>query len=156
MKTDSGGSAVPPRRALLDEPVGEPLRVTADTLCMAGAALTEAQRLAAKEWAADDRLWTTQETVEFNLLVFAQKILALGLAAGSALPAGWQPIETAPKDGTHVLLWNGYRRAIGWFARYSDASLGWHRQNVLDEPLGPRDIDPDTHWSPLPAPPEGQ
>ena len=37
--------------------------------------LNEAQRYAAKVWAADDRLWTTQETVEFNLLSFARVIL---------------------------------------------------------------------------------
>jgi hypothetical protein len=36
-------------------------------------------------WAADDRLWTTQETVEFNLQTFARVILeAQGL--GSAVP----------------------------------------------------------------------
>ena len=37
----------------------------------------EAQERAVREWAADDRLWTTQETVEFNLRVFARVILAL-------------------------------------------------------------------------------
>lgn len=30
---------------------------------------------AVKLWAADDRLWTTQETVEFNLRVFARAVL---------------------------------------------------------------------------------
>lgn len=39
--------------------------------------LSEAQLLAAHQWAADDRLWTTQETVEFNLCVFAREILKL-------------------------------------------------------------------------------
>jgi hypothetical protein len=38
--------------------------------------LNAKQEQAAKEWAADDRLWTTQETVEFNLRTFARKILA--------------------------------------------------------------------------------
>ncbi len=37
--------------------------------------LNEAQERAAKEWAADDRLWTTQETVETNLRTFARVIL---------------------------------------------------------------------------------
>jgi hypothetical protein len=37
--------------------------------------LNEAQRDAATAWAADDRLWTTQETVEANLLTFARVIL---------------------------------------------------------------------------------
>jgi hypothetical protein len=38
-------------------------------------ALNEAQQAAVKEWAADDRLWTTQETVEFNLRTFARVVL---------------------------------------------------------------------------------
>ena len=37
--------------------------------------LNAAQESAVKEWAADDRLWTTQETVEFNLRIFARVIL---------------------------------------------------------------------------------
>jgi hypothetical protein len=39
--------------------------------------LSDAQERAIKAWAADDRLWTTQETVEFNLRVFAREILKL-------------------------------------------------------------------------------
>jgi len=38
--------------------------------------LNAAQERAVKEWAADDRLWTTQETVEFNLRTFARAIMA--------------------------------------------------------------------------------
>jgi ribosomal 50S subunit-recycling heat shock protein len=37
--------------------------------------LNPEQIKAAKEWAADDRLWTTQDTVEFNLQTFARVIL---------------------------------------------------------------------------------
>jgi hypothetical protein len=37
--------------------------------------LTAEQEEAVKEWAADDRLWTTQDTVEFNLRTFARTIL---------------------------------------------------------------------------------
>lgn len=44
--------------------------------------LNAAQELAAKTWAADDRLWTTQETVEFNLRIFARVILASVLMSG--------------------------------------------------------------------------
>jgi hypothetical protein len=30
----------------------------------------------------------------------------------------WQPIETAPKDGTVVLLWhNNFHPTIGWYDR---------------------------------------
>ena len=37
--------------------------------------LNDEQEKAIREWAADDRLWTTQETVEFNLRTFARTIL---------------------------------------------------------------------------------
>ena len=75
--------------------------------------------------------------------------------AALAVPAAspWQPIESAPKDGTRVWLWNGFRRSIGWHAHYEDRSMGWHRQSLIGEPLGRRDIDPETHWMPLPVPP---
>jgi hypothetical protein len=39
-------------------------------------ALNDAQIKAAQAWAADHRLWTTQETVEFNLQIFARLVLA--------------------------------------------------------------------------------
>ena len=38
--------------------------------------LNESQEREIVSWAADDRLWTTQETVEFNLRVFARRILS--------------------------------------------------------------------------------
>ena len=66
----------------------------------------------------------------------------------------WQPIETAPKDGTGVLLWNGYRRCYGWFSSYADGSSGWHLRPIfVNEPFEPAAFIPDTHWQPLPAPP---
>lgn len=37
--------------------------------------LNDAQERVIKEWAANDRLWTTQETVEVNLRTFACLIL---------------------------------------------------------------------------------
>lgn len=37
--------------------------------------LSKAQEKSVKEWAADDRLWTTQEAVEFNLRTFARVVL---------------------------------------------------------------------------------
>lgn len=37
--------------------------------------LNDEQEEAVKSWAMDDRLWTTQETVEHNLRLFARVIL---------------------------------------------------------------------------------
>lgn len=70
------------------------------------------------------------------------------------MSGGWLPIETAPKDGTEVLLfcpddqpqivsckyWLGY--SPGWM--FTDDTLA----NIAEE--GPEN---PTHWQPLPEPP---
>ena len=63
----------------------------------------------------------------------------------------WQPIETAPKDGSEILLAVPHRlrsertlRLVGrWFDRF------WITFNA-DEAI--QRVEP-THWMPLPAPP---
>ena len=45
--------------------------------------LNTEQEQAAKVWAADDRLWTTRKTVEFNLLIFAHVVLKHSQAEAS-------------------------------------------------------------------------
>jgi uncharacterized Zn finger protein (UPF0148 family) len=49
--------------------------------------LNEAQERAVKQWAADDRLWTTQETVEFNLRTVARIVLVEAQSRITALEA---------------------------------------------------------------------
>lgn len=74
----------------------------------------------------------------------------------------WQPIATAPKDGTNVLLWcHDYRKIeIGSFrvdGGFSDNEEPLWLDNSYDDfscgyasvPLEP------THWMPLPAAPTG-
>jgi hypothetical protein len=65
----------------------------------------------------------------------------------------WQPIATAPKDGTPVLL---RCRHGGYDADY--VIEGWYEMGAFDrrwyEAFGENPLNPQpTHWMPLPAPP---
>ncbi|GJE29786.1 DUF551 domain-containing protein [Methylobacterium organophilum] len=77
--------------------------------------------------------------------------------APTGVEQGWQPIATAPRDGSEIdLLWcgrrlTGYRwdaegRGGGCWSDARDADRDWR---------DPRSISADipTHWMPLPAPP---
>lgn len=71
----------------------------------------------------------------------------------------WMPIETAPKDGTRVLVGrftkgkmssdrNGYM-TVDWYRQPKDGAgfLGWGKFNTT--------YWPPTHWMPLPKRPRG-
>lgn len=65
----------------------------------------------------------------------------------AALSTGWQPIETAPKDGQWVMLWWPHWEQFPAFGYFENC---WHSQIAISS-----DNDPGpTHWQPLPAPPE--
>lgn len=70
--------------------------------------------------------------------------------------SGWQPIETAPKDGTVILLMQMHRD-------YTDSTLDighfgflevsdYDRSDVYDW-FTNAGMEEPTHWMPLPAPP---
>lgn len=77
----------------------------------------------------------------------------------------WQPVESAPKDETSVLLWGSLDADWGMFPESPDAfsgspemcigywaGKGWHVPNHG----GPGDYEQwckATHWMPLPEPP---
>ena len=66
----------------------------------------------------------------------------------------WQPIETAPKDGTEVLVTlheygDPTKRRLYEVARYSERGAGWYGPSAHS----PKLYDP-THWMLLPEPPE--
>jgi hypothetical protein len=64
----------------------------------------------------------------------------------------WQSIDTAPKDGTPVLLWTDHEHAIAewnggewWLIACQEALFDGDRPATV--PCRP------THWMPLPKPP---
>lgn len=63
----------------------------------------------------------------------------------------WQPIETAPKDGTEIDLWaGGFRFPDSKY--YKDAWRYWGPDDY-DSQEWVKIIHPVTHWMPLPKPP---
>jgi hypothetical protein len=71
------------------------------------------------------------------------------------LKQGWQPIESAPKDGTVVRV-NGPHDLYPMDAQYVRFANEWYPvpQRLT---LGREQIIPDpTHWMPLPEPPDAQ
>ena len=73
---------------------------------------------------------------------------------GPKMREGWQPIETAPKDGRDFLVWNRENRVrkARWYERSSsDLGISLYEGDGVNSFKG--GIQP-THWMPLPAPPE--
>lgn len=58
----------------------------------------------------------------------------------------WQPIETAPKDGSYVQLYRPETQFIGY---YGGINSGW----IINAPGLSAIYPPPTHWQPLPDPP---
>lgn len=67
----------------------------------------------------------------------------------------WRPIETAPRDGTRIMLWWGYFEPYMAPGRwnhvegYDKVWEGWED----DTPHIPGNQECITHWMPLPEPP---
>lgn len=71
----------------------------------------------------------------------------------------WQPIETAPKDGTYVLVYPGaYTKIPMSIARWDDDRYAsrprpyWRRLECKD--ITTSRINHPTHWAPMPEPPQ--
>jgi hypothetical protein len=83
----------------------------------------------------------------------AATIARLGEQAAALVPS-WQPIETAPRDGTRIVAWvdgQNWRRCevILWWRSSSSADARWHRdaERTLAVSGTP------TRWMPLPEAP---
>jgi hypothetical protein len=72
-----------------------------------------------------------------------------------AVPAGWLPIETAPKDGTYIDVWtrNGERVTDAKWEVKKNRWVHWGFSNFDNMCFVRLDSFP-THWMPLPAVPE--
>jgi hypothetical protein len=77
--------------------------------------------------------------------------------------SAWQPIETAPKDGTKFWGLNGEDAiAMFWHPGFGEFVSGFHRMTMAagytidGQPF--KDHSPEvhspSHWMPLPEPPE--
>jgi hypothetical protein len=69
----------------------------------------------------------------------------------AAAVSGWQPIETAPKDGSRLWLYwptrnETDRQSVGWW--HESVHGCWWMDPADTESEGP------THWRELPAPPQ--
>ena len=106
-----------------------------------------------KPWIEKTNYFTADE----KALTLADAILSLIRAED-----GWMPIESAPKDGTRVLLWI-VPREDSWGTVEPSAVIGdwvvWldreHRAGMRDgwSWYGSAQCEP-THWRPLPSPPK--
>lgn len=70
-------------------------------------------------------------------------------APEDARPEGWQPIETAPKDGTTIIVLDGscVEPAMWDCEEEVDGGQCWRASDPAWERIQP------THWTPLPPPP---
>lgn len=71
----------------------------------------------------------------------------------------WQTIDTAPRDGTRVMLYK-FHDGLGWhvlghgyFVGDDPVVRGWVTSGFTDPP-GNLGLAAPSHWMPLPNPPE--
>lgn len=73
---------------------------------------------------------------------------AIAVADTAAAEQQWQPIETAPKDGTPILAVSEAHIKEGWSPQVIEWSDVWMYSECFDEFM----FEP-THWMPIPAAP---
>lgn len=65
----------------------------------------------------------------------------------------WEPIETAPKDGTSILVYEETEWPEIFVAYHKNDSWGWTKEGNFGEDGDYFNHSP-SHWMPLPNPPE--
>lgn len=95
------------------------------------------------------------EQLEYSMKAYNLKVVQSNpLFAAPVLPSvpeGWQPIETAPKDGTSFLCCSGSWETVACWNKHRDE---WCC-SAPGYPPYPRDEQPEC-WRPLPAAPSPQ
>lgn len=109
-----------------------------------------------EEWDWDDVAdkWARHAYAAFRDLL-AVSVSAQAVRTDTVSVSQWQPIESAPKDGTDVVLfWPGYGNGVtvGFYLDNSNTAHPWAGWSVHSGQLA-RYGQP-TCWQPLPAPPE--
>ena len=73
----------------------------------------------------------------------------------------WQPIETAPKNGSTFIGWSKYwdePLTVAWSSRLGRFVSRWDGVEVIeaagDSWADYKNPNPLSHWMPLPAPPQ--
>lgn len=77
-------------------------------------------------------------------------LLGLGAPPTQTEPHAWQPIETAPKDGTIIDLWRNGERLTGYRWKEQARNTGFFE----GIPYGLSCVRDASHWMPLPVPPQ--
>lgn len=76
--------------------------------------------------------------------------------ASSESGSGWQPIETAPKDGTPVLLWAFVETELGGRGEKRERVLAqweYEKWRAVHQCYYSIDAEEPTHWMPIPEHP---
>ena len=111
---------------------------------------------------APDRIWTYWDSAGPGFTESDPKDKRYPEYIRADLVPQWQPIETAPRDGTIIDVWLGDAdmRDVEFYCTHGTRrSPGWWFSNGKFRPLG--GLEPamtvfvtPTHWMPLPNPPE--
>lgn len=100
---------------------------------------------------------------KYSKAFFLEKARVALEAADVVRPSGWQPIETAPKDGTEIIITNGCDTCTGKYHKsvvqnytpfFAQSVNGELRNEGFDYRIEPVYFYKPAYWQPLPEPPK--